>query len=166
MRVGLAVLMVSSVLAGCQATGGLSVWNPDSPAVDAAAPNTPNRNLPNELGRAHLSAGNYGLAERQFRDAVEKNPDDAASWVGLAAAYDNLGRFDLADRAYEQAARTGGETLELINNLGYSYLLRGDGARARVQFERALSLDPANAVVANNIKLLRLGQRGARGLAL
>ena len=119
-------------------------------------------NDPNRLGRTHLAAGNYAMAERSFRDGVEKNKEDVNSWVGLAAAYDSLGRFDLADRAYAQAVALGGETIEIINNLGYSYLLRGDGVRARAQFERALALDPANAVVANNLKLLELGQRHVR----
>ncbi|AMJ63892.1 hypothetical protein AXW83_22615 [Bosea sp. PAMC 26642] len=123
-------------------------------------------NDPGGLGRAHLANSDYAMAERQFRDAVEKNSEDTVSWMGLAAAYDNLGRFDLADRAYEQAARTGGETLELINNLGYSYLLRGNGAAAQIQFTKALTLDPKNLVIANNIRLLKLGQRNVRGTPL
>ncbi len=120
-------------------------------------------NDPTRLGRTHLAAGNYAMAERHFREAVEKNKADVDSWMGLAAAYDNLGRFDLADRAYQQVLRLrGGETVEVLNNLGYSYLLRGDGTRALSQFERALALDPNNLVIANNIKLLRLGGRHVR----
>ena len=107
-----------------------------------------------ELGRGQLTSGNFALAERNFLEAVESNRDDFESWVGLAVAYDNLGRFDLADRAYSQAIRIGGETIELVNNLGYSYFLRGDRVKALEQYERALQLDPTNAVIANNIKLL------------
>lgn len=121
---------------------------------------------PSRLGRTHLAAGNYALAQRQFQDAVEKNKEDTDSWVGLAASYDNLGRFDLADRAYRQAIQLGGETLEVANNLGYSYLLRGDGARAQRQFRRALALDPENAIILNNIRLLQLGGRHVRGTPL
>ena len=79
-----------------------------------------------------LSApANFGLAEKHFRRAVELHPRDAEAWVGLAASYDRLKRFDLADRAYAQAAGIIGDTPELLNNKGFSYILRGDYVRAR-----------------------------------
>ncbi|KQP53670.1 hypothetical protein ASF39_19880 [Methylobacterium sp. Leaf108] len=110
----------------------------------------------------NLAAGNSGLAERNFRDALARNKDDGAAWLGLAAAYDNLGRYELADRAYVQAKTLLGETLEMLNNRGYSYMLRGDGRRALSQFERALAIDPANPVIANNIQLLRAARTPTR----
>src|SRR5262249_19646759 len=47
-------------------------------------------------------SANFGLAERYYRRAVEARPQDAEAWVGLAACYDQLRRFELADRAYHQ----------------------------------------------------------------
>jgi tetratricopeptide (TPR) repeat protein len=44
-----------------------------------------------------LHRGNFGIAQQYFRDAVEKAPKNASAWIGLAASYDRLGRFDLAD---------------------------------------------------------------------
>ena len=55
------------------------------------------------LGKQHFRQENYGLAEHYFRRAAESHPRDAEAWIGLAAAYDRLRRFDLADRAYKQA---------------------------------------------------------------
>jgi tetratricopeptide (TPR) repeat protein len=81
---------------------------------------------PLRLGMEYFNRGNFGLAERYFRDAVEKAPRDASAWIGLAASYDRLGRFDLADRAYHSAVQLVGETTSLLNNRGYSYMLRGD----------------------------------------
>ena len=69
--------------------------------------------------------------------AVEMYPKDAEAWVGLAASYDRLKRFDLADRAYGQATKLIGDTPELLNNKGYSLLLRGDYARAKTVLLRA-----------------------------
>lgn len=111
------------------------------------------------LGRQDLNAGNSGLAEQHFRAAVDKNHDDSAAWIGLAAAYDNMKRFDLADRAYTQAIRLNGETPTIINNLGYSYFLRGDRVRALAQLQRAALLEPNNAVVQNNIRLVQAGEQ-------
>jgi len=49
------------------------------------------------LGKKQYRANNFGLAEKHFRLAVEKHPRDAEAWLGLAASYDRLRRFDLAD---------------------------------------------------------------------
>ena len=71
------------------------------------------------LGKKYYRTGSYGLAEKHFRRAVETHANDAESWLGLAAAYDRLRRFDLADRAYAQAIRLAGPTVEIVNNQGY-----------------------------------------------
>ncbi len=109
---------------------------------------------PMKLGVEHFNRGHYGLAERYFQDAVAKAPRDTAAWIGLAASYDHLARFDLADRAYKSAIRLTGETPDLLNNLGYSYMLRGDYVTARKKFLQALHSDPGNPTVLNNLKLL------------
>ena len=145
------------LVAGCQTRSDDGVAlvpgvEPTLPAMDEAY----------RVGRVNLAAGNSGLAERNFREAVERNKDDAAAWLGLAAAYDNLGRYELADRAYEQATALRGETLEIMNNRGYSYMLRGDGQKALNRFEAALALDPNNPVIQNNIRILRSAQKPTR----
>jgi len=85
---------------------------------------------------------------------VEKAPKDVNAWIGLAASYDRLRRFDLADQAYRQAIRLGGETVQILNDQGYSYMLRGDLSAARRKFQRAYTLDPGNPTIANNLQLL------------
>lgn len=109
---------------------------------------------PLHLAYEYFNRGNFGIAERYFQDAVEMAPKDVAAWVGLAACYDRIGRFDLADRAYGRAVTLGGETVEILNNEGYSYMLRGDFVRARRKLMLAQSHDPGNPTVANNLKLL------------
>ena len=106
------------------------------------------------MGVEHFNRGQYGLAEKYFRDAVEKSPKDSASWIGLAGSYDRLGRFDLADRAYSSAINLQGETTQTLNNLGYSYLLRGNLAAARSKFLEARAREPDNPMILNNLKLL------------
>jgi Tfp pilus assembly protein PilF len=109
---------------------------------------------PLRLGIEHFNRGNYGIAEKYFRDAVEKAPKDASAWIGLAASYDRLGRFDLADRAYASAVRLVGETTALLNNRGYSYMLRGNLKLARQDFLKAYEREPNNPTIVNNLKLL------------
>lgn len=148
----LASFLICFSVAGCQNIGAISGGAPPSTVT---LPVSRVDSVSAELARGHFASKNFALAERNFREAVESNPSDFPSWVGLAASYDNLGRFEPADRAYEQAIQIGGETFEVLNNRGYSYLLRGDRARARTQFERALLLDPENLVIVNNIRLLK-----------
>jgi len=116
------------------------------------------------IGKRYYRVGNYGMAERYFRKAVETHPRDAEAWLGLAAACDRLRRFDLADRAYGEAIKLAGPTVEILNNQGYSYMLRGDYARARAKLGEARRLDPANRYVQNNLRLLATTARTAKAV--
>jgi tetratricopeptide (TPR) repeat protein len=136
------------------------------PGGAAAAPGLFGSDLYDDLnmGKKYYRLGNYGLAERSFRHAVEQHPRDAESWIGLAASYDQLKRFDLADRAYEQAVGIVGPTPEVLNNRGYSYMLRGDYARARSTLLQAQAMDPANPYVQNNLDLLAKSARKGKAI--
>jgi tetratricopeptide (TPR) repeat protein len=131
---------------------GIGDKGPPAQPVPPAMPSTPNDDL--SLGRMNFTQGNYGLAERYFRRAVESGPREADAWLGLAASYDRLRRFDLADRAYNQLYGLVGRTPEILNNQGYSMMLRGDFARARTILMEAQAKDPNNPYIANNISLL------------
>ncbi|MBT9292306.1 tetratricopeptide repeat protein [Hyphomicrobiaceae bacterium 22] len=109
---------------------------------------------PVSVGKRHFREGHFGLAEQSFRKAVELGPRDAEAWVGLAASYDRLRRFDLADRAYAQAIRLAGANPVILNNQGYSYLLRGDLVRARAKLAQARAKDAGNPVIAANLAAL------------
>jgi Flp pilus assembly protein TadD len=116
------------------------------------------------MGKRQYRAGNFGSAERYFRRAVETHPRDAEAWVGLAAAYDRLRRFDLADRAYEQVTAIIGPTAEVLNNRGYSYMLRGDYPRARSTLLAAAAKDPKNPYIKNNLELLDKSFRNGKAV--
>jgi tetratricopeptide (TPR) repeat protein len=108
------------------------------------------------LGKFHFREGAYGLAEKHFRLFVEANASNPEGWMGLAAAYDKLKRFDLADRAYSQAIGIAGPRSEILNNRGYSYLMRGDLKRARKDLYAAQQQDPENPLIQQNIALLNV----------
>jgi len=114
---------------------------------------------------AHFVSGHYGLSEEYYRTVVEVTPQNGAAWIGLAASYDRIGRFDLADRAYRQAAEIDGDSYVLLNNLGYSYMLRGDWRIARRLLQRAHGLAPNVTAINNNIAVLDANQAYFKGLA-
>jgi Flp pilus assembly protein TadD len=146
-------------LAACETVRDAAVVAPAVPAsVDPVQEPTDVKYYPSDepvrMGLEQFNRGNYGLSQRYFKDGVEKAPKDVTAWVGLAASYDRLRRFDLADQAYAQAIRLGGETVQILNDQGYSYMLRGNLNAARRKFEKAYSLDPTNPTIANNLVLL------------
>lgn len=114
---------------------------------------------PLKLALEHFNRGHFGTAAKYFEDAVAKAPEDASAWVGLAASYDRVGRFDLADRAYKQAIKLEGETTAILNNEGYSNMLRGNLGQARRKLLKAYEREPQNPTVLNNLKLLNSSAR-------
>jgi tetratricopeptide (TPR) repeat protein len=147
-------------------TGTVSSTGPDLAIGSGEQTNIvgsdPNDNL--NLGKRHFRAQDYGLAERYFRRAVELAPRDSEAWLGLAASYDRLRRFDLADRAYSQLLKILGPTPEVLNNQGYSYMLRGDYRRARQILRQAQVKAPDNPYVRNNLDLLARSQVNRKGI--
>jgi Flp pilus assembly protein TadD len=150
------LICTAPLLSACNTTAGLSSFG-DSPA-EIALPATvepyPDAEVL-QVAKVNFAEGNYGHAARYYERAVEVSPNNAEAWLGLAASYDRVRRFDLADRAYREAGRMIGDRSEYYNNIGYSYLLRGDPVNARINFLRAYELDPTSVTVNNNLQLLR-----------
>ncbi|WP_274629522.1 tetratricopeptide repeat protein [Arvimicrobium flavum] len=107
-----------------------------------------------DKGKAQFRDANYGLAEKHFRKAVELRASNAEAWMGLAASYDELGRFDFADRAYDQLLKVAGRKPQVINNMGYSQLLRGNRTKAKELLLEARSGMSDTTVVDANLALL------------
>ena len=178
MRMGLIRVLLLAVagfwLAACSTDGTLRSTDLKTPGADANASVPASFDVqPSDqavlgddqsddlgLGKKHYRVKNYGMAERYFRRAVELHPRSAEAWLGLAASYDRLRRFDLADRAYEQVIGIVGPTIEILNNQGYSYMLRGDYAHAREKFAAAQRKDPGNKHVLSNLQLLEETRKG------
>jgi Flp pilus assembly protein TadD len=164
---GLVALLGAAVLSGCANTDqgfatGVEPVNAVSGA-ELAAPNTEpgdgallgaDPNDPLGKAKAHFRRAEYALAEAEYRAALQRDGRDYEAWIGLAASYDQLRRFDLADRAYSAAARVGGMTATLLNNQGYSNLLRGDYGAARRKFELALAAAPDHPQALQNLEIL------------
>ncbi len=161
----LAMAIVALPLAGCSSNGGgafgafgdgalLTAGPPDVGAYDAA------RAL--SEARAHFRLRDFGYSAALYKRYVELTPNDPEGYVGLAASYDRLRRFDLSDRVYASLYRLTGGTTQYYNNLGYSYLLRGDTASALANLRKANQLDPQNPTVANNLKMLANAMKQTR----
>jgi Flp pilus assembly protein TadD len=156
-----AAALLALSLGACQSTDLASAVKADTASVTASTgfdPLAAPRPRPGDdelaTGKEQFRNGNFGLAEKHFRQAAEQSPSSLEALIGLAASYDQLGRFDLADRAYKEAFRIGGMSSVLLNNRGYSYFLRRDFRKARADFTEALRRDPQNATAKRNMALV------------
>jgi len=155
---GVAAILVTGVALAACATGdlaGISVWgdNKLQPAEISDVDTYPaDRAL--RQARAHFRNGDFGYSATLYKRLVEIEPNNPEGYIGLSASYDRLRRFDLSDRGYAAWYGLSGGTAQYYNNLGYSYLLRGDLSVALANLQKAKKLAPDSPVVANNLRLL------------
>jgi Flp pilus assembly protein TadD len=156
------VAVASLTLAACTTSGGFIEGQQTVVVTGATLQTPPLDEIKGDLalGKEHYRNGSFGLAEKHFRLAVEKDPPNPEAWLGLAAAYDKLGRWDLADRAYRRAYVLVGPTPELLNNRGYSYMLRGKYRRAGIDLAEAAAKAPDDERIRTNLDHLRLRTGG------
>lgn len=165
LRLGLLVALVVVPLSGCASGGliGASAFGGNRLEIADLGGNAPTT-LEGALAeaRSHFRNGDFGHSAAFYQRAVELASKEPEGYVGLGASYDRLGRFDLSDRVYAALYELTGGTAQYFNNVGYSYMLRGNLTAALTNFRRALSLDPDNVVVANNIQILTSTATAAR----
>lgn len=137
------------LLGGCAAGAGEGrpVLAMDGQHLDASDPV--------ERGRALLLTGQYGLAIEGLSEAVARDPGNARALSLLAVSYAQLKRFDLADRYHAQALEVDPSSVVVLNNWGYSYLVRGDGNRATDLLARAAAGNDGRPIVTANLALAR-----------
>jgi Flp pilus assembly protein TadD len=147
------VAIAAVTLGGCGTTldqlTSMAVEKPIEPASYGVWPST--RHV--DKGKFAYRQGDFGLAVEAFSKAVEEEKENGEAWLGLAASYDRLKRFDQARRAYDVVVKIVGHTPTVLNNLGYHYYLKGDMDSARRSFDAALRADPNNVVAKNNLAL-------------
>ena len=153
---GIVLLVLCGSISACASQDNMLLAGPNAkqpaPKVEDAAFFPSDDYL--RMGKVYFRNESYGLAAQSYQKAVEVTPKDAEAWLGLAASYDHLRRFDLADQAYAKVLQLGSQNAAILNNAGYSQLLRGDLKSARRFLLKAYELDPNNPYIQNNLKLL------------
>jgi len=113
------------------------------------------------LEQATLAAMRSGKPDAAARFAERATRHPSASWRAWNAKgvlADGARNWAEADRAYGHAEALAPDRAEVMNNLGWSRLLRGDWAGAAEALARAAALEPGSARIANNLDLARMGQ--------
>ncbi|MEZ4272652.1 MAG: tetratricopeptide repeat protein [Myxococcota bacterium] len=74
-----------------------------------------------ELAAIALKYLDYGNAAQQYEAIAKQKPDDRATQVGLAVSYKGLGRYDQAEKIYQQLLRKDKDDLDALWNLAVLY---------------------------------------------
>ncbi len=110
-------------------------------------------------GQAALMCGEKDEATLHFERAARLAPGLAAAHAQLGALHREMGRDELAAKAYEAALAAGAASAGLHNNLAAIYLDQGKLEDAQRNLESALRLEPDFAVALNNMGRLRRERR-------
>lgn len=137
--VGLSTV-IATALGGCASVGGAAS---SGVVADAYA-----------SGKENFAAGRLGLALVDFQRALQEQGPSVERLNALGATYDRLSRFDLADRAYRQALALDPNAVPTLNNIGYSYLLRGRPDLAAAYLAKAQSLAKDDQTIGANLALV------------
>jgi len=107
---------------------------PESPRVHAA------------LAVAAGRDGDEDLEIREYRRALEIDPDYYVALIGLSSAYFERGAFEEAIPLVEAALRQTPDDVRLIKNLAVLYTRTGQAERAAATLDRARALEASGRV--------------------
>jgi len=76
---------------------------------------------------------------------LQKVPNDPRAWVGLGIGYEDLKRFDDAQKAFENALKADPKFADAEYQIGVLLSLNGNSASATQHFEHAVEINPNHA---------------------
>ena len=106
-------------------------------------------------GIATLMVGDLRSASIFIRRAISFGHASWQGWNALGVLCDLERDWDGADAAYATADELSPDRAEVLNNHGWSLILRGEWAIAAQILEKAAQLDPKSSRIANNLDLAR-----------
>ena len=128
---------------------------PSLPARKRLDPETYEDYLRGRHFLARRDAESMNKAAGYFQMAVQRDPQYAQAYAGLAATYDLLGTYELRppEKSFPQAIEFAGKALQLDSTLSEAYTARAsaesfyelDWVAADRDFQRAIALDPSSA---------------------
>jgi Flp pilus assembly protein TadD len=104
-------------------------------------------------GLALALSGREGDALPVLKKTVAEYPQSWRAWNALGGVYDDQAKWAEADDAYAHALAASDSTAIVINNRGYSYLLRNKLDDATADFVEALRQRPELEVARTNLRL-------------
>jgi len=109
-------------------------------------------------GNALLAKGDLAAAIKQFRQALNIDPNYIPALNSLGAAFHRLGRLDEAIRQYQKIIALKPDFAPVQNNLGAIYQRKSKFDLAGEHYAEAIRLNPRYAAAYNNLSVVRRKQ--------
>jgi Flp pilus assembly protein TadD len=156
---------VSKSLVAALLVAGLASCSMVSNILSAAKGSNDTEDMIQE-GQLNFEKGRYGIALSEFRAALEfaeENDQRIRALNGIGASADMLGRYKEADTVYARALALDPLNPQTLNNIGYSYLMRGKYDLAIAFLRDADPAEPGEAAItAHNFQAAVLRYREGR----
>jgi Flp pilus assembly protein TadD len=111
-------------------------------------------------GISALKQGQVTTAAPLLERATKAPRPSWRAWNARGVVGDLQQDWHAADAAYAEAAKLAPNHADVLNNQGWSRLLRGDWKVAAELFDRAATLDAGSTRIANNLELARAAMAG------
>jgi Tfp pilus assembly protein PilF len=95
----------------------------------------------NDLGVAYEKKGDFDPAGKEFEKAIKKNKDWVIPYLNLGHLYYRQGKLDQAEAALREGLRVKGDHPDLLNNLAWVLMEKGQLKDAKALIDRAIAID-------------------------
>ena len=95
----------------------------------------------NDLGVAYEEKGDYPLAEKEYEKAIKKNREWVIPYLNLGHLYYRQDKLDQAERALREGIRVKGDHPDLLNNLAWVLMEKGQYEQAIALIDKAIAIE-------------------------
>jgi len=95
----------------------------------------------NDLGAAYEGKGDFDLAGKEYEKAIKKNRDWVIPYLNLGHLYYRQDKLDQAERALREGLRVKGDHPDLLNNLAWVLMEKGQLEQAKALIDKAIAFE-------------------------
>jgi len=93
----------------------------------------------NDLGVAYEEKGDFTLAGKEYEKAIKKNRDWVIPYLNLGHLYYRQDKLDQAERALREGLRVKGDHPDLLNNIAWVLMEKGQYEQATALIDKAIT---------------------------
>jgi Tfp pilus assembly protein PilF len=95
----------------------------------------------NDLGIAYEKQDRLDLAEKEYKRAIKKDKNWHVPYFNLGNVYYKLSNNDEAIKYFRSGSKANPHNPDIMNNLGFALMEKGNTAEAKKWIEKALSIE-------------------------
>jgi Flp pilus assembly protein TadD len=95
----------------------------------------------NDLGVAYEQKGDFDLAGKEFEKAIKLNKDWVIPYLNLGHLYYRQDKLDQAEATLRQGLRIKGDHPDLLNNLAWVLMEKGQLKEAKTLIDKAIAIE-------------------------